>query len=101
MTVTADFFNKWNLDINYDKTNCMTFSRRGGKDKHIFIIKGNQIKNVTSYKYLGITISSKNCSLTKTPVNLAIKANRAIFSLKSNLNLMKMPIQLLLKFLIL
>jgi len=97
MTVTADFLNKWNLDINYDKTNCMTFSRRGGKDKHIFIIKGNQIKNVTSYKYLGITISSKNCSLTKTPVNLAIKANRAIFSLKSNLNLMKMPIQLLLK----
>ena len=97
MSVTADFFNQWNLDINYDKTNCMTFSRRGGKEKHIFVIKGNQKKNVISYKYLGITISSKNCSLTKTPVNLAIKANRAISSLKSNLNLMKMPPQLLLK----
>ena len=27
------FFSKWNLDINYDKTKCITFNKRGDKGK--------------------------------------------------------------------
>ena len=93
----SNFFAKWNLSINYGKTKCMSFNKRGDKEKHIFTIQGNPLENVKSYKYLGITISCKNCSLLGTLNNLSVKANRALFSLKTNLNLMKMPIKLLLK----
>ena len=86
-----------NLDINYDKTKCITFNKRGDKGKHVFKIKGTPLENVKLYKYLGIHISSKNCSLQRTLNDLSVKANRALFSLKTNLNLMKMPIKLLLK----
>ena len=65
--------------------------------QHVFTVNNRSIDNVKSYKYLGITISSKNCSLNKTLNNLTVKANRALFSLKTNLNLLKMPIKLLLK----
>ena len=72
--------------------------KRGDKEgKNIFTFQGNPLENVKSYKYLGITISNKNCSLLGTLNNLSVKANRALFSLKTNLNLMKMPIKLLLK----
>ena len=97
LDAAADFFSKWNLNINYDKTKCITFNKRGDKGKHVFKINGNPLENVKSYKYLGIHISSKNCSLQWTLRDLSVKANRALFSLKTNLNLMKMPIQLLLK----
>ena len=86
-----------NLNTHYDKAKCITFNKRGDKGKNVFKIKGNPIENVKSYKYLGIQISSKNCSLQRTLRDLSVKANRALFSLKTNLNLMKMPIQLLLK----
>ena len=97
LDAAANYFSKWNLDINYDKTKCMIFNKRGDKGKHEFNIKGNIIKNVKVYKYLGIHISSKNCSLKNSLNELAKKANRALFSLKSNLNLMKMPVGLVLK----
>jgi len=97
LDAASSFFSKWNLNINYDKTKCMTFNKRGDKEKHILSINGNQLENVKSYKYLGITISSKNCSLLGTLNDLSVKANRALFSLKTNLSLMKMPINILLK----
>ena len=75
----------------------MTFNKKGGNDKNIFHININPLENFKSYKYLGITISNKNCSLKGTLLNLSVKANRALFSLKTNLNLMKMPVKLLLK----
>ena len=93
----SEYFHKWNLEINYDKSKCMTFNKRGDKGKHIFNIKGNQLKNVKSYKYLGMVISSKKCLLSETLDHLSVKANKALFSLKTNLNLLKMPIKLLLK----
>ena len=83
------FFTKWNLNIYYDKTKCMTFNKRGDKGKHILSINGNQLENVKSYKYIGITISCKNCSLLGTLNDLSVKANRALFSLKTNLSLNK------------
>ena len=43
------------------------------------------------------TISSKNCSLNRILEDLSVKASKALFSLKTNLNLMKMPIKLSIK----
>ena len=97
LDAAADFFSKWNRDISYDKTKCITFNKRGDKGKHVFKINGNPLENVKFYKYLGIHISSKNCSLKWTLRDLSVKANRALFGLKTNLNLMKMPIKLLFK----
>ena len=93
----SNFFDEWNLEINHEKSKCMTFNKRGDKGKHLFNIKGNALKNVKTYKYLGVIISSKKCMLSKTLDHLSVKANKALFSLKSNLNLLKMPIKLLLK----
>ena len=89
LDAASDYFSKWNLNINYDKTKCLTFNKRGDKGKHVFNIKGNPLENVKSYKYLGITISSKNCSLQCTLNDLSVKANRALFSDKTKLNLLK------------
>ena len=97
LDIAADFFSKWNLNINYEKTKCITFNKRGDKGKHVFKINGNPLENFKSYKHLGIHISSKNCSLKWTLRDLSVKANRALFGLKPNLNLMKIPIKLLLK----
>ena len=62
LDAASDFFSKWNLDINYDKTKCITVNKRGDKG-NVFKIKGNLLENVKSYTYLEIYISSKNCSL--------------------------------------
>ena len=97
LNAASNFFSKWNLEINCEKTKCMTFSKGGRLDKHVFTVNNRPIDHVKSYKYLGITISAKNCSLTKTLNDLAVKASRAPFSLKTNLNLLKMPMKLLLK----
>ena len=97
LDAAESFFTKWNLDINCDKTKCMTFDKRGKIEKHAFTIKNCTIKNVNSFKYLGLTVSSKNCSFAKTISDLGTKASRALFGLKTNLNLLKMPIKLLLK----
>ena len=52
---------------------------------------------VKSVKYLGFTISAKNCSFLPTIVDLSIKANRAIFALNNKLNTSKLPTRLALK----
>ena len=93
----SSYFDEWNLEINHEKSKCMIFNKRGDKGKDLFNIKGNALKNVKTYKYLGVIISSKKCMLSKTLDHLSVKANKALFSLKSNLNLLKMPIKLLLK----
>ena len=53
---------KWKLDINYNKTQCMTFSKGSQKEKHNFTINHQIMENVKVFKYLGITINIKNCS---------------------------------------
>ena len=83
--------------ISITTKKCITFNKRGDKGKHVFKINGNPLENIKSYKYLRIYISGKNCSLEWTLRDLSVKANRALFGLKTNLNLMKMPIKLLLK----
>ena len=95
INATSDFLSKWNREVNCNQTRCMTFNKSGRLDKHVFTVNNRFIDNMKSYKYPGITISKKNYSLNKTlNNNLAVKTNRALFSLKTNLNLLKMPIKL-------
>ena len=88
---------KWKLSINTKKTKIMTFNRGNRLIKSDFYINNVAIENVKDIKYLGFTISAKNCSFSKTLEDLSIKANRAIYSLNTKIKLSRLPIKLMLK----
>ena len=93
----SKYCNKWKLSINTKKTKCMVFNRGNRLCKtNIYIDKG-LIENVKSIKYLGFTINAKNCSLANTPIDLSIKARRAIFALNNKIKLSMLPTRLALK----
>ena len=60
-------------------------------------IQNEVIENVKSFKYLGFTIGAKNCYFKGTPLDLSIKAKRAIFALNNKIKLSLLPIKLALK----
>ena len=63
----------------------MTFSK-GSNSKNVnFTIDSKNIQMTKEFKYLGITIKSKNCSFTQTLEELSCKAKRAIYSLFSKI----------------
>ena len=91
-----EFSNKWNLQINYSKTKCMTFTEGHQKEKHIFYIDKQILENVNEFKYLGITINKNNCSFSPTPAALTVKDKRALYALKDKIS-NKLTVELLLK----
>ena len=60
----------------------MIFNRGNKLIKTSFKIGDTPIENVKSFKYLGFTISAKNCSFQSTVDDLSLKAKRAIFAIK-------------------
>ena len=64
--------------------------------KHLSVA-GSAIENVKTFKYLGFTISAKNCSFKNTIDDLCVKANRALFAIKTKAKLSKLPLKLSLK----
>ena len=78
-----DFYNKWGLVINTDKSKIMTFSKTGRltKNKFKFNIDNDELEYVKQYKYLGVIFSS-NGKFSATEKTLSMKANRALFSIK-------------------
>ena len=85
------------LDVNLSKTKCITFSRRGDKEKNVFTFNGKPIDNADSYKYLGVVFSRKNASFNKTMYDLSIKANKAMHALHTKFKLSNVPIKVLFK----
>ena len=75
----------------------MVFNRGNKLCKVNLWVNGRKIENVKSFKYLGFTIGTKNCSFNATTHDLSIKAKRAIFALSSKIKLSQMPINLALK----
>jgi hypothetical protein len=92
-----DYCQKWKLKINIKKTKSMVFNRGNNLIKTSFYVGGSPIENVKSFKYLGFTISAKNCSFQNTIDDLSVKANRAIFAIKNKIKLSKLPIKLAIK----
>ena len=66
------FCAKWKLDINVKKTKVMVFNRGNRLIKSKFYINNVLIENVKTFKYMGFTISAKNCSFTPTLEDLSI-----------------------------
>ena len=93
----SKYCNQWELSINTKKTKCVVFNRGNRMCKTSIYVDDGLIENVKSIKYLGFTINAKNGSLVNTPIDLSIKAKRAIFALNNKIKLSMLPTRLALK----
>ena len=87
----------WRLKMNSSKTKTMVFSRGNQKINCTFSINGVPLENTKEYKYLGIPVHKKNCSFNTALKYLRTKATRALFALKSKINITQVPVHLALK----
>ena len=76
----------------------MVFSKGSHTIKIInFIINSKNIEIVKEFKYLGITVKSRNCTFTPTLSDLSSKANKAVYSLLSRLPIKIAPSKTMVK----
>ena len=52
------YCNKWKLEINKEKSTAMVISKTGKKPKDFINVGNSSLENVSTYTYLGMTISS-------------------------------------------
>ena len=88
---------KWGLKINNTKTKTIIFSRGNKRISKTFSLNGDELENAKEYKYLGILIHKKNCSFSPAIKYLKNKATRAVYALRSKININQLPIPLALK----
>ena len=93
----CEYCKKWKLSINFNKTKSMVFNRGNRLIEADFYVNNLLIENVKTMKYLGFTITAKNCSFSKTLEDLSLKANRAIYALNNKIKISKLPTKLALK----
>ena len=70
---------KWKLDINVSKTKVLCFGR---KVKHVFMLNGEQLEQVESFKYLGV-VFSRNGRFTNAIKENLENARKAMFTLRN------------------
>ena len=92
-----DYCDKWQLDVNIKKTKVMIFNRGNKLIKSNINYKNVQLQNVKYFKYLGFTISAKNCNFGPTIEDLSVKAKRTIFALNNQFKISKLPKKLAMK----
>ena len=92
-----DFCIERSLTVNSKKTKVMVFNRGNKLVKADIFCNAALLENVKTFKYLGITISAKNCSFAPTIDDLSTKANRAIFALNNRIKISQIPPTLALK----
>ena len=81
----------------HKKSKVMVFSQGTQKEKNKYTINNTPLDIVKDYKYLGITLNSKNCSFVQTLSILQVKGTRAMYSLLSHLPLKLLSIKTLLR----
>ena len=72
-------FNMGNKLLILKRPNFMVFNRRNKLLKVNIHLNNVLLENVKSFKYLGFSISAKNCSFSKILEGLSMKAYQAIF----------------------
>ena len=85
------------FEINTKKPKIMNFNRGNRLVKRDFKYKNIALENVKTIKYLGFTISAKNCNFSPTVDDLSLRANRALFALSSKYKVSKLPKRLAIK----
>ena len=97
MDTLSKFCKDRKLEINTKKTKCMVFNRGNSLCKAKIVVDEKVIENVKHFRYLGFTVTAKNCNFSKMPLDLCIKARRAIFALNNRIKLSKIPALLAIK----
>ena len=97
LNTIQEYCTEWHLKINSKKTKTMIFSKGNRKINNTFFLNNSELENTKEYKYLGITIHKKNCSFTPALKYLKTKAIRAVYALRSKVNINSLPIWLALK----
>ena len=97
LDILEDYCKTWKLNINEKKTKVMVFNRGNKLIKTDIRLNNAALENVKTFKYLGFSISAKNCSFLPTIENLSTRANRAIFALNNRIKISKLPIKLAVK----
>ena len=92
LTCAQWFLQKWKLNVDHKKTKCMIFSKASNPKNIKFTINYKIIENTKEFKYLGISINSKDCTFKPTLSNLSSKANKAIYSLLSRIRIKVTPL---------
>ena len=82
LNVVGKFCSTWGLDINYNKSKVMVFSKSSKLFDFPFTINNIALECVREYKYLGI-IFSLNGSFTKALNDLYHRGQKAFFKLTS------------------
>ena len=85
------------MNVNLKKTKIIIFNRGNNLIKSKFNINNVILENVKTVKYLGFTITAKNCSFWPTLNDLSINAKLAIYALNSKIEIFRYPIILILK----
>ena len=93
----TNYCDKWKLELNIKKTKVMVFNRGNKLIKCDLKYKNESLECVKQFKYLGITISAKNCNFHQTVNDASIKATRDIFALNNKFKISKLPKKLALK----
>ena len=90
-----EYYRKWNLEVNVDKTNIVVFRKEGNlSSKEKWTFAGEEIEIVSSFNYLGIVLSSGGAFIKATNT-LAGKALKAMNSLLAITRCMKLPINIM------
>ena len=92
INIVQEYCTNWKLKMNSSKTKTMIFSRGNQMIKTSFKLGEETLENTKKYKYLGITIHKKNCSFNPALKYLRTKALRAIYGLRSKVDINKLPI---------
>ena len=88
---------KWKLNVNHKKTKCMIFSKASKTKNRDVTINSRIIENTKEFKYLGISINSKDCTFKSTLSDLISKANKATYKLLSKIPIKVTPVKTMLK----
>ena len=82
LDVVGNFCSTWGLDINYNKSKVMVFSKSSRLFDLSFTLNNIQLECVREYKYLGV-IFSLNGSFTRALNDLYHRGQKAFFKLTS------------------
>ena len=88
-----EYCEKWKLNVNQKNNKCMIVSKAPNTRNIKFTINSKIIENRKEFKYLGISINSKDCSFKPALSDLSSKANKAIYSLLSKIPVKLIPVK--------
>ena len=81
-----EYCKKWHLIVSLAKTKVVIFNKKRTENPPAFRYNQEVVEIVEEYKYLGIPVTSKNNIFQNAYPYLATQAQKAIFSLNSNVH---------------